>query len=72
MLGLGLESNISTAATDKVFYYYRSLNNAKHSTPILVLIHGYPQSYVPGACYLLTNTDGNPGISCKFLLMVVE
>ena len=72
MLGLGLESNISTAAIEKVFYYHRNLKNAKNSTPILVLVHGYPQSYVPGACYLFSNVDGNPGTSCKFLLMVVE
>ncbi|KAH7385058.1 putative Fluoroacetate dehalogenase [Cadophora sp. MPI-SDFR-AT-0126] len=44
MKSLGLESNISTAAADKIFYYYRGLKNLDDPGPILVLIHGYPQS----------------------------
>jgi hypothetical protein len=44
MTSLGLESNITTATTDKVFYYHRGLAGADASSPILVLIHGYPQS----------------------------
>jgi hypothetical protein len=44
MTGLGLESNITTASTDKIFYYHRGLDGADASKPILVLIHGYPQS----------------------------
>lgn len=44
MHSLGLESNTSTAADDKLFYYHRGLANASHETPILVLIHGYPQT----------------------------
>ena len=46
MKSLGLESNISTAAAEKVFYYHHDLKHWNASFPILVLIHGYPQSYV--------------------------
>lgn len=44
MKGLGLESNISTAAEDKTFYYHRGLKNLSNEKPILVLLHGYPQT----------------------------
>lgn len=44
MTGLGLKSNISTASADKSFYYQRGLASADGSKPILVLIHGYPQT----------------------------
>jgi hypothetical protein len=45
MTGLGLESNISTALEDGNFYYQRGLGKVDKSTPILVLIHGYPQTW---------------------------
>ncbi|KAH7312870.1 putative Fluoroacetate dehalogenase [Rhexocercosporidium sp. MPI-PUGE-AT-0058] len=45
MTSLSLESNISTAATDKIFHYHRGLEHLNGSKPILVLIHGYPQSW---------------------------
>ena len=45
MMGLGLKSNISTSSTDKTFYYQRGLENVDGSKPILVLIHGYPQTW---------------------------
>lgn len=44
MTNLGLESNVNTAATDKVFYYHRGITGVKVETPILVLLHGYPQT----------------------------
>ncbi|KAE8441237.1 hypothetical protein EG329_005601 [Mollisiaceae sp. DMI_Dod_QoI] len=44
MTSLGLESNLSTAATDKIFYYHRGIKNASTTSPILVLLHGYPQT----------------------------
>ncbi|KAL2060884.1 hypothetical protein VTL71DRAFT_8936 [Oculimacula yallundae] len=44
MTSLGLESNIRTAEADKMFYYHRGLEKLDGSQPILVLIHGYPQS----------------------------
>ncbi|KAH6717335.1 putative Fluoroacetate dehalogenase [Leptodontidium sp. MPI-SDFR-AT-0119] len=44
MTSLGLESNINTAGSDKIFYCCRSLEQSSDSNPILVLIHGYPQS----------------------------
>ncbi|PVH75459.1 putative Fluoroacetate dehalogenase [Cadophora sp. DSE1049] len=45
MTSLGLESNIRTAATDLVFYYHRGLQTWDGQKPVLVLIHGYPQSW---------------------------
>ena len=53
MKSLGLESNISTAATEKVFCYHRDLKDWSTSSPILVLIHGYPQSYVSQSMRIL-------------------
>lgn len=44
MTSLGLESNIETAAIDKVFYYHRGIKDVKVATPILVMLHGYPQT----------------------------
>jgi hypothetical protein len=44
MTSLGLESNISTAAEEKAFYYHRGIKNTKIEKPILVLLHGYPQT----------------------------
>lgn len=44
MTSLGLESNISTAAEERAFYYHRGIKNIKNDTPILVLLHGYPQT----------------------------
>jgi hypothetical protein len=44
MTKLGLKSNFNTAATDRVFHYSRGLEDVKASTPILVLLHGYPQT----------------------------
>jgi hypothetical protein len=44
MTSLGLKSNIATASADKTFYYHRGLDNYDGSIPILVLIHGYPQT----------------------------
>jgi len=44
MTSLGLESNLTTAATDKVFYFHRGIKDATSTNPILILIHGYPQS----------------------------
>ena len=39
MISLGLES-----VEDSLFYYHRNLENLKPNAPILVLLHGYPQS----------------------------
>ncbi|RDW63534.1 putative fluoroacetate dehalogenase [Coleophoma cylindrospora] len=44
MTSLGLESNLSTAASDKIFYYHRGIKDASPASPILVLLHGYPQT----------------------------
>jgi hypothetical protein len=44
MTGLGLESNIDTFEKDGVFYYHRALQIGSTKTPVLVLIHGYPQT----------------------------
>jgi hypothetical protein len=44
MTGSGLESNIDTLEKDGVFYYHRGLQNGSTKTPILLLIHGYPQT----------------------------
>jgi hypothetical protein len=44
MTSLGLKSNITTTSADKTFYYHRGLETCDSSTPILVLIHGYPQT----------------------------
>ncbi|TVY73616.1 Fluoroacetate dehalogenase [Lachnellula suecica] len=44
MTSLGLESNINNAATERVFYYHRGIKNKDIDAPILVLIHGYPQT----------------------------
>ncbi|KAG9231319.1 putative Fluoroacetate dehalogenase [Amylocarpus encephaloides] len=44
MESLGLHSNVETTTANKVFYYQRGISNAKVGTPILVLIHGYPQT----------------------------
>lgn len=44
MTSLGLESNIESAATDKIFYYHRDLKKSSSSRPVLVLLHGYPQT----------------------------
>ena len=46
MTSLGLKSNITTASADKTFYYQRDLDTYDGSKPILVLIHGYPQTWV--------------------------
>lgn len=44
MTSLGLESNIDTAEADKMFCYYRGIKDVKNEAPILVLLHGYPQT----------------------------
>ncbi len=47
MTSLGLKSNIATLSVrDKLFYYMRGLDKVSASNPILVLIHGYPQTSV--------------------------
>jgi len=43
MTSLGLKSNITTASTDKTFYYQRGLESYDSSKRILVVLHGYPQ-----------------------------
>ncbi|KUJ17017.1 alpha/beta-hydrolase [Mollisia scopiformis] len=43
MTGLGLESNFSTLGRDRIFYYQRGIYG-EISRPILVLLHGYPQT----------------------------
>ncbi|RDL35799.1 putative Fluoroacetate dehalogenase [Venustampulla echinocandica] len=45
MTSLGLQSNISTAAADKLFYYQRGISSLSGAVPILVLLHGYPQTW---------------------------
>jgi hypothetical protein len=44
MTSLGLECNISTSSEDGLFFYQRNLQNATERTPVLVLIHGYPET----------------------------
>ena len=44
MANIGLDSNIDTTAIDKIFYYHRGIKELKANTPILVLLHGYPQT----------------------------
>ncbi|KUJ08381.1 putative Fluoroacetate dehalogenase [Mollisia scopiformis] len=44
MTSLGLESNFNTVIADKIFYYQRGLKDVKADTPILVMLHGYPQT----------------------------
>jgi len=44
MTGLGLDSNVNTTAAEKIFYYHRGIKDLKAGTPILVLLHGYPQT----------------------------
>ncbi|KAE8447799.1 hypothetical protein EG329_010193 [Mollisiaceae sp. DMI_Dod_QoI] len=45
MIGLGLESNFSTLGEDRMFYYHRGIIGEKDIVrPIIVLIHGYPQT----------------------------
>lgn len=44
MEGLGLEHNIHTLEKDGIFYYHRGLKCGSPKTPVLVLIHGYPQT----------------------------
>jgi hypothetical protein len=44
MTSLGLKSNITTPSTDKTFNYQRGLENYDSSKPILVVLHGYPQT----------------------------
>ncbi|KAH6673352.1 putative Fluoroacetate dehalogenase [Halenospora varia] len=44
MESLGLESNLDTASMDSLFYYSRGIERQKIDTPVLVLIHGYPQT----------------------------
>lgn len=47
MTGLGLLSNLNTASAERLFYYHRGIETADKTSkkaPILVLIHGYPQS----------------------------
>jgi hypothetical protein len=46
MTSLGLKSNITIASADKTFYYHRGLETYNSSMPILVLVHGYPQTWV--------------------------
>ncbi|KAF8863164.1 alpha/beta-hydrolase [Acephala macrosclerotiorum] len=46
MTGLGLESNYSTLGRDRIFYYHRGIaGGEKIQKPVLVLLHGYPQSW---------------------------
>jgi hypothetical protein len=44
MTSLGLECNLSTSSEDGLFFYQRNLQNANERTPVLVLIHGYPET----------------------------
>lgn len=45
MTGLGLESNFSTLGKERIFYYHRGIAGGKEiEKPVLVLLHGYPQS----------------------------
>jgi hypothetical protein len=44
MTNLGLKSNLSTSSADGIFFYQRGLQEAGKKTPILVLIHGYPET----------------------------
>jgi hypothetical protein len=44
MTGLGVENNATNTSANKIFHYRRGLEEADTSTPILVLIHGYPQT----------------------------
>jgi hypothetical protein len=44
MTKLGLESNLSTSSADGIFFYQRRLQEAGKKAPILVLIHGYPET----------------------------
>ncbi|EHL00331.1 alpha/beta-Hydrolase [Glarea lozoyensis ATCC 20868] len=45
MTSLGLKSNLKTTAEEKLFYYSRGLEDVKPDTPVLVLLHGYPQTW---------------------------
>ncbi|CAG8960717.1 hypothetical protein HYFRA_00002253 [Hymenoscyphus fraxineus] len=42
---LDLESNIESAAKDKIFFYHRGVKELSHGKPILMLLHGYPQTW---------------------------
>jgi hypothetical protein len=44
MTKLGLESNLSTSSADGIFFYQRRLQEVGKKAPILVLIHGYPET----------------------------
>lgn len=44
MTNLGLESNVYSAAADRVFYYQRGIKDVQAGMPILLLLHGYPQT----------------------------
>jgi hypothetical protein len=45
MKSLGLECNLSTSLEDGLFFYERGLQQEANGTaPILVLIHGYPET----------------------------
>jgi hypothetical protein len=44
MTDLGLKSSISTLEAERLFYYARGIEDASLKAPVLVLIHGYPQS----------------------------
>ncbi|CAG8976014.1 hypothetical protein HYALB_00007541 [Hymenoscyphus albidus] len=44
MTSLGLESNIGSAAKDKVFFYHRGVKDLSSRKVILILLHGYPQT----------------------------
>jgi hypothetical protein len=45
MTFLGLENNIKYLVVDGLFYYHRGLiGQDEISKPILVLLHGYPQT----------------------------
>ncbi|KAF4635650.1 hypothetical protein G7Y89_g2439 [Cudoniella acicularis] len=53
MTSLGLESNINKTPEEKIFYYRRGIGQNPKNSPILVLIHGYPQTnfmwrHIPG------------------------
>ena len=60
MTSLGLKSNLGTAAEEKTFYYQRGIKDTKNEKPILVLLHGYPQTsfmYVPASAISPTVAD---------------
>ncbi|TVY34153.1 Fluoroacetate dehalogenase [Lachnellula subtilissima] len=44
MVSLGLRFNITTTAKGNIFYYERGLWDIMNGKPILVLLHGYPQT----------------------------